>query len=416
MDGGGGVNQLSPVLKSIIPDLIDTSAPISGLNTTLTPYFTMGDQDTSLLISSNFSQSNNNLSFLNQLFLVDINGDTQLTNFTDSNNEIKITDTTRIKPKISGDGSTVVWYYDGDPLGTNTDRGFEIFSLSTATKTLRQLTDNIIINNIWPTITTDGSLVAFASSSDLVAGSNTQLITQIFTVTTDGNNTVTQVTSFNTRVLNTGINKYFDKKTRSMSISGDGNTIAFISNDDVLTDGSNADRSDEIFTINTDGTNLKQQTNLNSTTELSTLLISHTGSILCFVDNTGSPFNASKAIYTIDTTNQTLLQIVPNWLEGGAINGPLYSRDYLDLSGNGTTIAYVNSSVNGTLIVINADGSNSRDITPTLINENDTIDFIAYPELSFDGSTTTFFSSIRYTVDPTAPFRTSLRQIYTISN
>jgi uncharacterized protein (TIGR03437 family) len=126
-----------------------------------------------------------------------------------------------VTPAISQDGSRIAFASNEDLIGANADRNSEIFLVDGAT--VRQLTNTTAADvsnrvrdgNFQPSITDDGTIVAFSSNRDL-NGLNPELNLEVFTVeVTSG--LFTQVTSSAEAV-----------GASSVKISGDGLHIAFI--------------------------------------------------------------------------------------------------------------------------------------------------------------------------------------------
>jgi len=142
-----------------------------------------------------------------------------------------------LAPSISGPGKFVAFDSTCNLFGTaNGGRGPEIFRVSDS-GVLEQLTVDAAgaCDSTSPSISSNGKLVAFDSDCDLV-GQNENLVVEIFTVTSDG---VVKQRTFAP-----------DDSCSSVrpSMDGAGSIIGFHS--DCNFTGSNADKSDEIFTVN----------------------------------------------------------------------------------------------------------------------------------------------------------------------
>jgi uncharacterized protein (TIGR03437 family) len=133
--------------------------------------------------------------------------------------------TRAVSPAISQDGSRVVFASNGDPLGTNSDGNSEIFLYDGAT--LLQLTDTLpgdlsqrlAEGNFNPSMTDDGSLIAFSSNRHLThTNANNNL--QIFLYDT-------RAQSFTQLTNAPGPTTETDAK-----LSGDGSRIAYLRTDD----------------------------------------------------------------------------------------------------------------------------------------------------------------------------------------
>ncbi len=175
--------------------------------------------------------------FIDRIYRVDETTNTAL-------DEVSVV-TSRTWPVMSGDESTLIYEKVG-----------ELFVIDPATGVSRQIGASSTFSFEDITTTDDGSLVAFISDADL-DGNNPGGFDQIFTLTTDGTDVFTQVSAFTA--------DFFATVERQIEFSGDGNKLFFHSDDDVLGDGSNADGSSEVFSIDADGSNLTQLTDINST-------------------------------------------------------------------------------------------------------------------------------------------------------
>lgn len=143
-------------------------------------------------------------------------------------------------PAISGDGGWVAFTTTANLTGANADGNAELFRYNTATGSLTQVTDTTggsFFANQSPTLSGDGSRIAFTSTRDLVptvgnADGNAELF-----LWTAGTGTFTQATNTtggdSTAVL-------------GPAISADGNRVAFLSTRDVVP-GQNTDGSSDYF-------------------------------------------------------------------------------------------------------------------------------------------------------------------------
>ncbi len=210
-------------------------------------------------------------------------GFTQLTNTAGGGNRT---------PVISADGTRIVFSSSSNPMGTNADGNGEIF-LWTSPSTITQLTNSTSGGNSTPSINADGTRIAFYSDRDLVPGDNPDGNFEIFlwtdgtltqlTTSTGGNNFEPSISADGTRIAfyssrnltgenadgNFEIFLWTDgaltqltdttvKTNFSPSISADGTRIAFASAND-LVPGGNKDENFEIFRW-TEGTPFTQLT------------------------------------------------------------------------------------------------------------------------------------------------------------
>ena len=246
------------------------------------------------------------------LYRADTLGETTLATVDSDNIAISTNSTTVVNAKAAG-GIDII-----DPLtGIQTAIGSSL-TFSTTTDGAK--------------ITADGSLVAFVTSSDLIAN-NSGLFLQIYTLTTDGvTDIVTQVTNFTSSS---------ELASTHLALSGDGTTVFFHSTFDVLNDGSNADGSDELFSINIDGTNLSQITD--SATDIGMIIEMET-------DNSGSSVVLLRDyllvynLHTVNTSTGVSVFLSEIKTTGWAVppDPLIYTiEDQFDISTNGSTIYYV---------------------------------------------------------------------------
>ena len=162
-------------------------------------------------------------------------------------------------PSLSGDGTRVAYSSSTDPVGTNADGSFEIFSanVTTSPPPITQLTHNTDPSRGagFAVLSDDGSSVVFTANADFV-GTNADGNAEVFGVNADGTN-LRQLT--NTAAGTNG--PFFTAaglvNTLGLASSGDGSRVAIVSNAPL---GDHAGGSQEVFVINADGTNLQQLT------------------------------------------------------------------------------------------------------------------------------------------------------------
>jgi len=124
-------------------------------------------------------------------------------------------------PAIDGDGDRIAFSGQVDPLGTNPDRGSEVFLWDEADG-LRQLTDSASGGSFRPSISDDGRAIAFTATTE--HGTPNDPVQQAFLWRegADGSSTVTQVTAWPP-----GPNPAFPGAGAvAVAISGDGRRIA----------------------------------------------------------------------------------------------------------------------------------------------------------------------------------------------
>ncbi len=175
---------------------------------------------------------------------------------TDNQNEIWLYDTTTMTftrvtsasqvnrdnftPSVSADGSTVAFYSDSDFFGQSiADDQFEIWLYDTATMTLTRLTsssDGANRASSDPSVSADGSTVAFESDSDFFGQGIADDQNEIWLYDTT-TMTLTRITT-SSDVTN--------RDSFDPSVSADGSTVAFHSDSDFFGQGI-ADGQDEIW-------------------------------------------------------------------------------------------------------------------------------------------------------------------------
>jgi Tol biopolymer transport system component len=213
---------------------------------------------------------------------------------------------------LSGDGGTVVYVSNDDPLGTNPTGGEQIFSVNSGTGVLTQITDLpdvalVFFSNF--DITDNGSEVVFSSSADFTGG-NPGLLNHIFIAATDGSG-FTQVTPGG---FGGG----------DAQISGDGQLVVFSSFDDLT--GGNPSGSRQIFSVARDGSNLMQVTT--GSPSVNNLAFAENGSKIIY-DSTADPFgtnpenNVEIFVVNIDGTGHMQLTVAAS----GRSNEPRISDD-----------------------------------------------------------------------------------------
>src|SRR4030095_7968625 len=94
--------------------------------------------------------------------------DTSTGSFTQVTNTTTLND---LFPSISGDGTRIAFVSDSDLIGGNADHNFEIFLYDAATNSLTQVT-NTTGSNGPPSINAEGTLIAFSSDHNLIVGGN----------------------------------------------------------------------------------------------------------------------------------------------------------------------------------------------------------------------------------------------------
>ncbi len=224
------------------------------------------------------SGSNSDLS--REIFLYDGTTLTQLTSGSSC---------TSAAPSLSADGSAVAFQSDCDLAGTNSDLSAEVFLADTA-GSVTQLTNDSSATGCdsrAPSVDSDASVVAFESDCDLTGENSDNEISEIFQVTSQG--VVTQLTSSG------------NANCSSIEPSSDstGSYVAFASNCDLT--GGNSDGGDEIFRVSSSGT-VTQITNDDGTTLCESLdpSMSYDGGFVVFesyCDLAGANSDGSREVF-----------------------------------------------------------------------------------------------------------------------
>ncbi len=140
-------------------------------------------------------------------------------------------------PSLSGDGTVVAFHGDSDLLneGRPYDQ-FEIWLYDTATLTFTRVTSASHANrdSYAPSLSGDGTVVAFYSDSDLLNEGRPGSVTEIWLYDT-ATLTFTRVTSAS----------HANRDSYDPSLSGDGTVVAFYSDSDLLNEG----RPDGVYEI-----------------------------------------------------------------------------------------------------------------------------------------------------------------------
>jgi Tol biopolymer transport system component len=160
-------------------------------------------------------------------------GFTEITNTTGCNN---------INPSLTADGTRLAFQSDCDLTGKNPDQNAEIFVFNATDRTLTQVTNTVGCNNADPAFSANGNYIAFQSTCD---GNSSFQSFQILLFNT-AIDALTQVTT------TTGCN------SGEPSLNADGSRLAFNSFCDLT--GNNSDLSTEIFLFNTATSGLTEAT------------------------------------------------------------------------------------------------------------------------------------------------------------
>ena len=233
-----------------------------------------------------------------------------------------------VTPSLSRDGTRLAFASSADPAGSNPDGSFEVFAanLSTSPPTIMQLTDSSdpAVGSGFPVLSDDGRTIAFTSNADLL-DTNADGNVELFRVNFDGTD-LRQLTS-----TPTGTNGPFLAATgellnlQGLALSGDGGVIVFTSTAPL---GGRSDTAQELFAIASDGTNLRQLTTNTARPDTST-------------DQTGTSVDSNAAINGVSID------------ESGSLIAFSSTGDYT--GHNGFNVAQI--------FTVNPDGTNIQQVT-----------------------------------------------------
>ena len=290
---------------------------------------------------------------------------TQITSTTASNGS----------PSISGDGTRVAFRSSANLTGGNADGNTEIFLYEIASAAFTQVTNTTRGFTFGASLNGDGNRAALDFSADLTGG-NTDLSAEIFMYDTAAA-TLTQISN------STGF-------SRSPSISADGTRIAFRSLGNLT--GGNPDLSAEIFLYDTATANLTQITSAMASTS-DNPSTSADGSRIAFnstANLTGVNADGNTEIFLYDTASATIIQVTNS--TAGFSQAPSISAD-------GGRIAFQSTA---NLTGGNADGSaeiflyDAATANLTQIS-NAAAGVSQFPSISGDGTRVAFSSNANLT-------------------
>lgn len=260
-----------------------------------------------------------------------------------------------LSPVPSADGSHAAWQSDCDPNGTNVDGSIEIFRAG-AVQNPVQLTAATGCSSTNPTISADGNSIAFESDCNL-AGQNSDGNVEIFLWKSGAPAVITQLTKSSNcdnyapsisgngsfiafdstcningtnnsgrgaeiyRVSSTGVLKQLTVDpnggacdSMSPSIDNNGTVVAFDSDCDLV--GDNEDLAIEIYTVNANNLVIRQRTTSgdDSCANLRPS-IDGAGSVVAFMSDcnlTGANADRSSEIFTLTVALSPVVQQVTN--------------------------------------------------------------------------------------------------------
>lgn len=346
---------------------------------------------------------------------------------------------------ISSDGSLAAFDSDINPLGTNSDQSFEVFTINTDGTGLAQVTSSFD-DSYAPSLRGDGTELTFLSNANFT-GTNPTFQEQVFRANSNGsaimqltNNTtggiattlphfsadgsrVAYSTSANFLGTNPDLNQeaFAFKRDGTMlvqlthttlyahqraTISGQGNRVAFDSPYDLTCPTcSNADHNREIFIANADGTGLRQLTNTAGANNNSIGVdLSRDGSIVVFQSGM-NPFGTNPdhrpEVFTVNADGTNLRQVT---ITNGQSRDPVISRDgqFIAFSSNGNFVGsnpdhgfeIYRVGISGTCI---EGGPSTGCVQLTNLAPSPLSNSTRFPSISGDGSRVIFISAVNIT-------------------
>jgi Tol biopolymer transport system component len=284
-------------------------------------------------------------------------------------------------PMISGDGNWIVFVSTSD-FGSNPGHLAQVMIVNRDGAGLTQLTPTSGVGSFVtpPSISDDGTKVTFTANGNLT-GSNADLSLEAFAVLSNGTG-LRQLTN-NTSPVLLGI-------PGGAVVSGDGSTIAFDTDQDMLPP-SNADRSSEVFVMNWDGTGLRQLSFTLPGPGSLHPAISDTGGAIFFLshrNNVPGNTDGNAEVFKINKNGTGLTQLT--FTTGGF-------KLYPNVSGSGTRVTFLaygaplpwgsNSDLGKEIHVISSTGTSPHQLTDTVTAE------AIGPDITSDGNRTFFVSN-----------------------
>jgi Tol biopolymer transport system component len=284
-------------------------------------------------------------------------------------------------PALDDAGTIVYAAACADPFATNSRHAYQIMKWDAVTGSGSQLTsypegvsegqDGATWSGAYSvSISDDGQWVAFVSRANLT-GQNHDESPEAFVMLSDGSQ-ILQLSN------DSALNAY---SVLSLAISGSGNRVAFVANTNPL--GTNNDHLQQLFSINRDGTNLKQVTNITFGMSLATpgffdISISDDGNKIAFTNQmnlTGGNLDSTWEVFGVNSDGTNLHQIT----------GSAFHATHPSVSGDGTKVAY---ETQGNITVANWDGTGKLTLTagnhPSMTDDGQ---FVVFASTQIDGST-----------------------------
>lgn len=269
---------------------------------------------------------------------------------------------------VTDDGRYLAFPSPADLTGGNHDEGAELFVLDRSNGQITQLTNDPAPNSgsvSAVAIAGSGNRIAFVANTDPL-GTNPNNLDQLFTIDRTGGNLL-QITSFATAASFGGL-----------SISDDGTRIAFSASADPT--GGNADLGSEVFAIAYDGTGLRQLTTTAATYGSGSPSLSGNGQTIAFQSNgdlvPGSNAAHQTEIFAIDWAGTGLRQLTTTGRVLGLLGAPASTSpsitddgQYVIYSSNDSTLLPpLNLDGNYEIFKIKTDGTGKTALTNTVLS------------------------------------------------
>lgn len=245
---------------------------------------------------------------------------------------------------VSDDGTWLAFPSPADPLGTNHDRGIELFVMRSDGTQLAQLTNDPAPNGGSVgsvAISGNGSRIAFTSNTNPL-GTNPANRSELFVIDRTGAN-LRQLTAATTGSIG------------GISVSDDGTRIAFSHSGDLV--GANADLGGEIFAILSDGTGLRQLTTTPAPYAAGAPSLAGGGSRVAFqsdADPVLTNANHQDEIFAVDWAGTGLRQVTRTTVFLGFLGAP--GSQSPSITDDGVTIVY-HSNQSALFPPLNLDGN-----------------------------------------------------------
>lgn len=243
-----------------------------------------------------------------------------------------------------------------------------------------QITSSGTRNSERPAVSADNSKVVFQSDADLVPGGNTDHSVEIFVIDSNGTG-LQQLTSDPDSAA----------YAHSPAISGDGSVVVFSWNADPLT--TNADGSNEIFLVQSDGGGLQQLTS--ETSSCDEPEISADGSTVVFqsggdLSGHGTNTDDTLEVFLIDVETTHIVQLTSCSGSDECANP--------SISADGSTVVFqsqadlVGDNPDGLFQVfaVNADATGLTQLSSMSAANAGPYEFLGDPNISADGSKVVF--------------------------